>query len=179
LAAGNGTKEHIRTMEGLASKTGLLPEQSWDEADRPEIFQWLGRPTGSAMPLMWAHAEYIKLLRSTADGKVYDTIPEVAKRYLGKRKERTQISVWKFHRQARFMRTGEVLRVQAGAEFTLHWSTDNWKTWNDTKSTRNSLEIDYVDLKQAASNTGTTIDFTFYWTTVNHWEGRDYQIQVQ
>ncbi len=30
---------------------------------------------GSAMPLMWAHAEYIKLLRSTADGKVYDTVP--------------------------------------------------------------------------------------------------------
>jgi hypothetical protein len=37
------------------------------------------------MPLMWAHAEYIKLLRSTADGKVYDAIPEVAERYLGTR----------------------------------------------------------------------------------------------
>lgn len=37
---------------------------------------WLGKPTGSAMPLMWAHAEYIKLLRSTADGKVYEAIPD-------------------------------------------------------------------------------------------------------
>ncbi len=58
-------------MEGLASKTGLLPEQSWDKADRPEIYMWLGQPTGSAMPLMWAHAEYIKLLRSTMERKVY------------------------------------------------------------------------------------------------------------
>ena len=41
---------------------------------------WLGQSTGSAMPLMWAHAEYIKLLRSTADRKVYDAIPEVAQR---------------------------------------------------------------------------------------------------
>jgi len=31
---------------------------------------------------MWAHAEYIKLLRSAADGKVFDLIPEVADRYL-------------------------------------------------------------------------------------------------
>jgi hypothetical protein len=40
-----------------------------------------GKPTGAAMPLMWAHAEYLKLLRSTADGVVFDLIPEVAERY--------------------------------------------------------------------------------------------------
>ena len=74
LAAGRSTETYIRTMEGLASKTGLLPEQSWDKADRPEIYMWLGQPTGSAMPLMWAHAEYIRLLRSTADRKVYGAI---------------------------------------------------------------------------------------------------------
>jgi glucoamylase len=179
LAAGNSSEQHIRTMEGLASKTGLLPEQSWDEPDRPEIFQWLGQPTGSAMPLMWAHAEYIKLLRSTADGKVYDAIPEVAQRYLGKRRNRVQLAVWKFQRQARFMRAGEVLRIQTEAEFTLHWSTDNWQTWNDTKSTKNSLEIDYVDLKEVAANAGTALSFTFFWTTANRWEGHDYHIHVR
>ena len=73
---------------------------------------WRGQPTGSAMPLMWAHAEYIKLLRSTADGKVYDAIPEVAKRYLGKRGRRKQLEVWKPNRHVRFMRVGEILRVQ-------------------------------------------------------------------
>jgi glucoamylase len=179
LAAGKSTERHIRTMEGLASKTGLLPEQSWDEPDRPEIFQWLGQPTGSAMPLMWAHAEYIKLLRSTADGKVYDAIPEVAKRYLGKRTNRTRLAVWKFNRQVRFMRSGEVLRVLADAPFTLHWSTDNWQTWGDTKSARNSLEIDFIDLNEAACNAGTTLWFTFFWTSANHWEGRNYQIHVK
>ena len=40
----------------------------------------LGRPTGSAMPLAWAHAEYIKLVRLAADGRVFDLIPEVADR---------------------------------------------------------------------------------------------------
>lgn len=37
------------------------------------------------MPLMWAHAEYVKLLRSVSDGQVFDLIPVVAERYLKKR----------------------------------------------------------------------------------------------
>jgi glucoamylase len=64
LAAGHDAKPFVRAMEGLASSTGLLPEQSWDGPDQPQVYMYRGRPTGSAMPLMWAHAEYIKLLRS-------------------------------------------------------------------------------------------------------------------
>ena len=84
LSAGRDVKPFIRAIEGFASTTGLLPEQVWDEPDRPEAYMFLGRPTGSAMPLMWAHAEYIKLLRSVSDGRVFDLIPEVAHRYLGR-----------------------------------------------------------------------------------------------
>jgi glucoamylase len=77
------------------------------------------------------------------------------------------------------MRAGEVLRVQANAEFSLRWSIDNWQTWIDVKSGRNSLEIDYVDLKEAAGNPAAAVSFTFFWTASNNWEGHDYQIQVQ
>ena len=42
---------------------------------------YLGKPTGAAMPLMWAHAEYIKLVRSAHDGEIFDLVPEVASRY--------------------------------------------------------------------------------------------------
>jgi glucoamylase len=166
-------------MEELASKTGLLPEQSWDEADRPEMFMWLGRPTGSAMPLMWAHAEYVKLLRSTHDGKVYDTIPEVAQRYLGKRAKRRALEVWKPNRHVRFMRAGELLRVHGDEPFTLRWSSDDWKTVNDTSSRRNTLEIDYVDLTQTVFAEGARIQFTFRWTKGERWEGHDYVVWCQ
>ena len=81
LAAGHDTKRYLRAMEGFASATGLLPEQAWDGPDQPHVYMYRGRPTGSAMPLMWAHAEYIKLLRSVRDGKVSDQIVDVAKRY--------------------------------------------------------------------------------------------------
>jgi glucoamylase len=179
LAAGRSAEVYIRAMEGLASKTGLLPEQSWDEADRPDIFMWLGRPTGSAMPLMWAHAEYIKLLRSTSDGKVYDSIPEVAERYLGKRGKRRQLEVWKPNRQVRFVGADEVLRVHGEAAFMLRWSIDDWKTVNDTRSTQTSLGIYYVDLTHVATAPAASIRFTFQWTESGRWEGRDYLVTVK
>ena len=179
LAAGNSTEKYIRTIERLASNTGLLPEQSWDEADRPEIYEWLGKPTGSAMPLMWAHAEYIKLLRSTADGKVYDAIPEVAERYVGKRNDRTRFEVWKLTRKVRFMNAGEVLRVHGDAPFTLRWSSDNWKTVNDSTSTQNTLQLDYVDIHDQSATAGTCLCFTFLWTEDNRWEGHNYEVTVR
>jgi len=178
LAAGRSTEIYLRAMEGLASKTGLLPEQCWDQPDRPEIFMWLGQPTGSAMPLMWAHSEYIKLLRSTADGQVYDLIPQVAERYLGKRRKRKQYEVWKPNRHVRFMRAGNILRVHGTAPFTLHWSSDNWKTVQDSRSSRSTLQIDYVDLLTVVTSPGTCIRFTFLWSDDNRWEGQNYSVTV-
>jgi glucoamylase len=95
LAVGRDTKPFVRAMEGFASCTGLLPEQAWDGPDRSEVHMFRGRPTGSAMPLMWAHAEYIKPLRSVRDGKVSDLIADVANRYLGARVNCRFIEVWK------------------------------------------------------------------------------------
>jgi glucoamylase len=179
IAADNSAETYIRAMERLASDTGLLPEQAWDQADRPEIYEWLGRPTGSAMPLMWAHAEYVKLLRSSADGKVYDAIPDVAERYLGKREGLTRMEVWKPTRHVRFLHAGEFLRIQGAAPFKLHWSIDNWQAVNDTGSRHNALGIEYVDLNEGMEKPGTTIHFTFFWTDDNRWEGHDYEVSVR
>jgi glucoamylase len=167
-------------MEQLASSTGLLPEQVWDEADKPEAFLSLGKPTGSAMPLMWAHAEYIKLLRSASDGKVYDSIPAVRQRYLGDRKNRKHVEVWKADRHVRFMRKDSILRIHGAERFRLRWSSDGWKSQNDTESSVNALEIDFVDLPVTASSLkNTSIRFTFFWRNSNRWEGRDYDVTVQ
>ncbi len=177
LAAGHDTKPLVGAMEGLASSTGLLPEQSWDAPDQPQSHMYRGRPTGSAMPLMWAHAEYIKLLRSVRDGKVSDLIAEVAKRYLGDRKGRQLFEVWKFTRQARSVKRGYVLRIQAQASFRLHWSDDEWSTVRDTASSGTTLGADFVDIPIAEPQRS-PIRFTFFWTDSNHWEGRDFAVSV-
>jgi len=180
LAAGRSAETCIRAMEQFASPTGLLPEQIWDEADKPDAFMFLGKPTGSAMPLMWAHAEYIKLLRSVSDGKAYDSIPEVSQRYLGDRKNRKLVEVWKPDRRVSVMRKDSILRIHGAEPFRLHWSSDDWKSPNDSESSANALEIEFVDLPAGVSSSkGVCIRFTFFWKNSNRWEGRDYDVTVQ
>jgi glucoamylase len=177
FAAGRDVRPFIRAMEGFAKATGLLPEQIWDEADRPEAGMFLGRPTGSAMPLMWAHAEYIKLLRSVKDGKVFDLIPEVADRYL-RRSDRRPLEIWKFNRQPRRIAAGMQLRVQAPASFMLRWTNDEWQHIHDTHSTTTAIGIEYVDIATSQDQRA-PIRFTFYWKASNRWEGRDFEVAIQ
>jgi glucoamylase len=177
LAAGHDVKTYIRAMESLASPTGLLTEQVWPDPDRPQAHMSLGKPTGSAMPLMWAHAEYIKLLRSTSVGHVSDLIPEVAERYLGDRQGRQSYEVWKFTRQARSVRRGYVLRIQAQASFRLHWSNDEWRTVKDTSSSGTRLGVEFADVPIPEVQQA-PIRFTFFRTAGKHWEGRDFMVSI-
>ena len=180
LAAGRSAETYIKAMEKFASTTGLLPEQVWDEADKPEAFMFRGKPSGSAMPLLWAHAEYIKLLRSASEGRVYDWIPEVGRRYVTDRQKRQAMEVWKLDRQVRFMPKGAILRIHGKEQFRLRWSNDDWKTQNDNESKANALQVDFVDLPAEISvNSGTRIDFTFFWMKSGKWEGRNFVVSVQ
>ncbi|MBP2689215.1 MAG: glycoside hydrolase 15-related, partial [Deltaproteobacteria bacterium] len=172
LAAGRAPGPYLQAMEGFASPTGLLPEQVWDEPDRPDLYMFLGRPTGSAKPLMWAHAEYIKLLRSAVDGKVFDLVPEVADRYLSGRRACKPVEIWKHNRQVSSVRQGFTLRIQAGTPFLLHWTQDDWGTSEDSHSTPTALGIEYFDIDIQRRQSG-RIRFTFFWTDAGTWEGRD------
>jgi glucoamylase len=177
LAAGRDVKPLIGAIERFASTTGLLPEQVWDAQDLPEKYMFLGRPTGSAMPLMWAHAEYVKLLRSASDGQVFDLIPEVASRYLGNRKACQRFEIWKPNRQARVVKKGYRLRVQVPTSFRLHWTGDEWRTVNDTPSVATAFGVEFVDIPITAAQQA-PIRFTFFWPQSNSWEGRDYVVEV-
>lgn len=177
IAAGGDVKTYIKAMEGFASDTCLLPEQVWDQADIPDIYMYLGKPTGSAMPLMWAHAEYIKLLRSNHDGQVFDFIPEVANRYLGERKQCKSLEIWKFNRQISQAKKGQTLRIHALASFQLHWSDDNWQITQDTLSTSTELGVNFVDIS-VSDRQQQPISFTFFWIESSKWEQRNYTVVV-
>ena len=81
LSAGQNVTPYITALEHFSSIGGMLPEQVWDYADMPAEGLYFGRSAGSAQPLVWAHAEYVKLLRSVADGRVFDRISVVEERY--------------------------------------------------------------------------------------------------
>jgi glucoamylase len=177
LAAGNDAGEYIRIMERFATKTGMLPEQIWDEKDIESQHLRLGGPTGSATPLMWAHSEYIQLLRSVSDGKPFDLIPQVRDRYITDRSKSGRVEFWKQNYRLHHATKGSTLRIQIPSEFLLHWSLDNWTTRNDSKSTPTSLGVDYVDI-DIPSTQAQPIVFTIYYPSINRWEGRDYSVAV-
>jgi glucoamylase len=178
LAAGRAPGPYLQAMERFASPTGLLPEQVWDEPDRPDLYMFLGHPTGSARPLMWAHAEYIKLLRSAVEGKVFDLVPEVADRYLAGRRACKPMEIWKHNRQVSAVRQGFMLRIQAETPFLLHWTRNEWGTAEDSRSTTTSFGIDYLDIPILPRQVG-RIRFTFFWTDAGRWEGKDFEVAVQ
>lgn len=177
LAAGQDVTRFVQAIERFAGPTGLLPEQIWDQPDMPEARMWFGCPTGSAMPLMWAHAEYIKLLRSVHDGGVFDRIDAVHDRYCGEGHDQRAMEVWKFRRQPLTVKNDETLRIQAEAAFRLRWSADQWQTVNDTESTSPGLGIHFVDLPAEALTTDRVM-FTFWWTQAEHWEGRNFSVEM-
>ena len=176
LAAGRDVQPFIRAMESFATSTGLLPEQVWSLADRPKAHMHLGRPTGGAMPLCWAHAEYIKLVRSVTGGQVFDLIPQVADRYRN-RSDTPPLEIWKFNRQVGSIPAGGTLRVQAAGPFRLHWTCDDWNQAHDTNSTPIGTGHEYADIP-VTSGQQAPIRFTFFWTTAGHWERRDFQVCI-
>jgi glucoamylase len=177
IAAGNNPKPYIHAMERFASSGGLLPEQVWDEPDMEAAHLYSGKPTDSAMPLVWAHGESIKLLRSAHDGKIFDLIPAVSKRYIEDRSRCKKLEIWKPNRQVSTMKRGYTLRIQVQSAFRLHWSRDNWNTTEETQSTPTSLGLEFVDIE--AYGTGDVpIRFTIFWTDERRWDGRDYQVAL-
>lgn len=176
LAAGRDVHTYIQAMEGFATSTKLLPEQVWALPDLPSAHMVFGRPTGGAMPLVWAHGEYLKLVRSAADRQVFDLIPDVADRYRNRRKSPSR-EIWKFNRQVRAVRPGETLRVQAATAFRLRWTCDQWQRAQEIDSTSIDTGHEYVDIRVPPEQRA-SIHFTFYWTAANHWEGKDFTVGV-
>ncbi|MCB0404582.1 MAG: hypothetical protein KDD51_07325 [Bdellovibrionales bacterium] len=65
----------LNAYENFSSEQYIFAEQVWDEGDNA------GTPTGSATPLCWTHAEYLQVLRSLKDKKVFEEIRSVRDRY--------------------------------------------------------------------------------------------------
>src|SRR4029077_18628670 len=113
----------LGVMRAQSSDGGMLPEQVWDAADRPEFELINGRPTGSAMPLVWAHAEYAKLVRSLHDGRVYDMPQQAYERYVRQR-VCSNITLWASHSHVRTMPVANRLRIQVPPNTTIRWGVN-------------------------------------------------------
>lgn len=175
LAAGRDPFPFIKAMEGFANVGAMLPEQVWDEPDLASDHMERGAPTGAAMPLCWAHAEYLTLVRSRMDGVGFDFIPPVYNRYV-ETKPQSKIEMWTLAHQLPRISTGKHLRIILGASATVHWSPDGWQTVHDQETRDSGLGCWFADLSTAELRQGSRILFTLRWP--DRWEGRDFAVEV-
>jgi len=179
LAAGRpqAAEDLLRVMELSTEGGRLIPEQVWDRADIPALELFLGKPSGSACPLVWAHSEYIKLRRSLRDGKIFDQPSQTVQRYVIEKQSATHFE-WRFNNKCRTMPQGKKLRLVLPAPAMVHWSFDGWRTTQDM-NTHDPLGVHVADLPTSTLNAGAEIVFTFYWQNEQRWEGTDFNVKVE
>ena len=133
------------------------------------------------MPLAWAHAEYVKLVRSAELGSPVDRVTEVEARYIASRPPPPP-EIWTFDRKNRTVRVraGGVFRVVHTIPFRLRYSLNQWAQTVEMPSIEiSALGISYCDILLPKGMTGDVV-FTFYWpeAMIATWEPRDYRVEI-
>ena len=188
LAAGNGVTPLIESYEKFATSGQMLPEQVWDEADLPDAEMRFGQPAGSAVPLVWAHAEYLKLLCSAVDGKVFDRIDPVYERYSGPdsgNKPRRKLEIYSLRRPIQRMAAGGTLRIADENRFDLVWSTDGWQTTHTAVSHAlgssgfsADIVLDPNLIAVDPKRDGAGLSWTLHWPDQQRWLGYNVEVKI-
>lgn len=170
LAAGHArdAAHLLHALERLVDGSGTLANRLTNAA-RPEP------ALDAASPSAWAHAEYVKLARSLADGKVYDLVTATP-RVLCEEGVHA-LEVWTFQEPVAAVRAGDRLRIEVQAPAELRWSWDGWQTWGHAPMSAIAPGVWAWDAP-GVLDAGEQLVFTFYWSQGGNWEGRDFQVRV-
>jgi glucoamylase len=180
LAAGRDPRPFILALEQFASQGGMLAEQLWDADDLPDGKMQFGRPSGSAMPLCWSHAEYLSLVRSRRDGQVFDRVDPAFQRYVVGGKRDSSHEIWTFRHRTQLVPAGRTLRLILQAPAKVRWTSDGWANSTETETASAGFQqLFFVDLPTANLTEGAQVEWTFFWLESNSWEdGENFRAQL-
>lgn len=84
LARGNfpAARDNLQAMMRFANDGSMIPEQIWDQRDSPRATLTFGEGTGSATPLAWSMAQFIRLAMNLQAQRNLETPAVVRRRYL-------------------------------------------------------------------------------------------------
>jgi glucoamylase len=174
LQAGEDPTPYLTTMNRCASAGGLLPEQVWDSAPIPHKGLFPGRPSGSAMPLLWSHAEFLKLLIARADGGPLELLTEVNRHFRDPAAYRPNVRHWRSDVPVTTLPIGLALSIEALQPFKLHWGLDGWQHVQDRDATRAPFGLWVVRLTAEELARAKRLDFTRRFG--EGWEGVDHAV---
>jgi glucoamylase len=82
VARGRDGSSYLEAMSSFANAGGMIPEQVWDQADPTESRFVFGSGTGSATPLSWSMAQFIRLVVCIEEKRIVEQPAVVANHFL-------------------------------------------------------------------------------------------------
>ena len=174
LDQGQSADPHLATMLACTSSGGLMPEQVWDTDPIPERGLFPGRPSGSAMPLLWTHAEFIKLLVARREGRPVERLACVADRYAVPRAPNA--SRWRKGTPLASLPQGRDLVVEDHRPFTLHYGLDGWDSPQDRTAKQGAFGLWRVRLTSDELAGHRAVVFTR--AHGDQWDGTDHHVTI-
>jgi glucoamylase len=175
LSAGEDPRPYLDAMANMTGPGGLMPEQVWDSDPVPAYHLVPGKPSGSAMPLVWTHSEFLQLYVARNRGRAMDLLKSVEARYHG---ERPRAATWHWRADVPFstLPAGRALVIEDQRPFTLHAGLDDWSTPADLEAIPLGLGMFGVtfDRKALAGKARLLFSRKF----AEGWEGKDYTIEI-
>jgi glucoamylase len=172
LMAGGDPVPYLRSMLKMSGRLGLLPEQVWGGGPVPERGLFPGRPSGSAMPLAWAHSEFVKLAVSAKKGYPVDRPEAVWLRYAGQ-KPHPERAHWTPRMPVSTIQKGRALRLLNDTPMLVRWTTDGVGQAAETPSVAGVVGLHVVELPTEALRAGQVITFS-----AATWEGPRYAVKI-
>jgi len=177
LLAGNDPLPYLGAMAAMAGRGGMLPEQVWDAEPVPERRLYPGRATGSAMPLVWAHAEFIKLAHSRAVGHPVDRLDVVWRRYEGQRPT-ADLAVWSPKAPVDTIFRGEALCICLPQPATVRFRVGTAAATDEIPTTPAGLGLHRATLPVATLGVGESLRFTIKTGSADETPQDSYRIEV-
>jgi glucoamylase len=173
VLAGEDARPYLAAMAAMTGPCGMIPEQVWDTTPLPEVFLMPGSPTGSAMPLVWAHSEYMKLAYAITTGRPVELLKSVEARYKAQRPE-PKMRLWRTDTPVVALVKGATLRIEDTRPFTLRVSFDDWTSTLDLATVPLAFDLHGVTLNPGR-NTRKVV-FTRHY--VDGWEGENHEVTI-
>jgi len=177
MQAGEDPLPFLHTMWNCASAGGMLPEQVWDAEPIPHLELAPGRPSGSAMPLLWAHAEFLKLLVARERGRPIEMLQSVELRYAGGGAQRLARD-WHWREEVPVARleAGRGLLIEDREPFTAHLGFDGWQQIEDRVAIARPFGMWSVHL--TASELANHQELNFTRRHADGWERVDHHVRL-
>jgi glucoamylase len=127
------------------------------------------------MPLVWAHAEFLKLAASRALQRPFDRPEAVWQRYGGERPPLTRV-IWTEQAPASELPEGCAFTIALRHAGAVRWGLDGWQDVQEQATVPSSLGLHVLEIDTQRLRAGRCIDLTY--RAAAQWVGRDFRITV-